>query len=64
MKLSASDTKRIHELSELAQKGSLRPMQRSELDLYLQIGHVLTFMHSKARMALKPTEARKRRKTA
>jgi len=39
-------------------------MQRSELDLYLQIGHVLTFMHSKARMALKPNDARKRRKTA
>jgi hypothetical protein len=64
MKFRSGDVRRIHQLSSLAKKGALDEAQRGELDLYLQIGHVLTLMHSKARMALKPPESRRRRKSA
>lgn len=63
VKLKPADVKKIHSLSALAKKGSITELQRGELDMYLQVGHLLTLMHSKARSSLK-TPATKRRKTA
>ncbi len=63
MKLKRSVIERIHELSAITRKGRLIKSQRAELDLYLQIGHLLTLMHSQARLALR-APARKRRKSA
>lgn len=64
VKLKEADIQHIHALSSLAKEGTLSDEGRGELEFYLQIGHVLTLLHSQARMALKPLEIRKRRKSA
>jgi len=53
VRLKPRDIRRVKKLSELARRGALTPAQADELDTYLQIGSLLTIMHSKARVALK-----------
>ena len=53
MRLSKADVARVIRLSSYASEGTLTDAQRGELELYLQIGDVITIMHSKARVALK-----------
>jgi hypothetical protein len=62
MKFDQRDVERIHELSAKSKQGTLTDTQRGQLDLYLQIGHILTLMHSKARMALKSGGVRKQQR--
>ncbi len=64
MKFKSADVQRIHSLSSRAKKGALNQTEQGLLDLYLQIGHMLTLMHSRARLALKPVDQRARRKSA
>ena len=64
MKFSPEDLDRLHTLSEKADQDSLSDDERQQLDLYLQFGHMLTLMHSRARMALKHPAMHRRRKTA
>ena len=66
MKFGRRDVKRINDLSALAQRGELTKDQADELDLYLNLGSMMTIMHSKARVALKRHAAasRPRRKSA
>ena len=64
IKLSKVDVARVGYLSLLASKRTLSRQERNELELYLQIGHVITLMHSKARMALKQWLPRPKRKSA
>jgi hypothetical protein len=53
VKFSKADIARVTKLSALARKGTLTDEQRSALEGYLQFGHFLTLLHSRARMALK-----------
>ena len=61
IRLTRADISRVNKLSALARRGSLTPEQRAELEGYLQVGNVLTLLHSKARMALKRRSLRARR---
>ena len=47
------DQTRITELGENAQDGTLTADEREELEGYVQVGHWLALMHSKARAALR-----------
>jgi hypothetical protein len=66
MKFNRHDVKRINDLSVLAQRGAITKDQADELDMYLNLGSMMTIMHSKARVALKRHAAapRPRRKSA
>ena len=64
MKIAKDARDRAHQLSALNKKRRLTTEERSELEFYLQLGSLLTFLHSKARMALRPPAARPRRKSA
>ena len=47
------DHRRIDELSAKAQKGTLTPEERAELEEYIRVDLKLTVLRSKARMSLK-----------
>jgi hypothetical protein len=47
------DHRRVDELSAKAQKGTLTPEERAELDEYIRVDLKLTVLRSKARMSLK-----------
>jgi hypothetical protein len=47
------DHRRIDELSAKAQKGTLAPEERAELEEYVRVNTQLTILHSKARLSLK-----------
>jgi hypothetical protein len=64
MKLSKEDVARVKRLSSRASEGELSAVEQRELELYLQIGNVITLMHSKARLALKRIGPPARRKSA
>jgi hypothetical protein len=66
LKFGRRDVKRTNDLSALAQRGELTKDQADELDFYLNLGSVLTILHSKARVALKrrATASRPRRTSA
>jgi hypothetical protein len=64
VRFGKSDLQRFNFLSTRAKRGTLRDSQRLELELYLDIGNLLTLMHSQARMALKRQRSRSRRKVA
>ena len=55
MKFNPRARKRINDLSARAQQGALTEAQADELDFYLNLGSLLTILHSKARLALKRT---------
>ena len=47
------DHRRIDDLSEKAQKGTLVPSEREELEEYLRVGNELAVLQAKARGSLK-----------
>lgn len=51
------DVDRMNELAELAQSRPLSAEEQSEMESYNRIGHFLALLHSKARIALKRSEA-------
>ena len=50
---SAEDKARMHELAMKNQEGELSPAELEELHNYIQVGHLLAVLQSKARQALK-----------
>lgn len=48
-----SDQKRMRDLSQKANAGTLTPEEQTEIDDYDRVGHLLGMLHSKARKALK-----------
>jgi hypothetical protein len=49
----AEDHARVKRLSAKAQKGSLTPPERAELEEYVRVNNELTILQSKARLSLK-----------
>jgi hypothetical protein len=47
------DHKRMRQLSAKAQRGGLSDEERSELEEYIRVGHMLALIQSKARRCLK-----------
>jgi hypothetical protein len=47
------DHRRVDELSAKAQKGTLSPEERAELEEYVRVNTQLTILQSKARLSLK-----------
>jgi hypothetical protein len=50
-----SDHAHMAELSSKAQTASLTPSEQDELDGYINVSHLIAFLHSRARMSLKPS---------
>ena len=48
-----SDHARMAELSAKAQEGTLTPAEQDELDGYINVSHLISFIRSKARISLK-----------
>jgi hypothetical protein len=48
-----ADRRRMHDLAERSEAGTLTPEEQTEFDGYLHIGNFLAVMQSKARLALK-----------
>ncbi|HEX4949877.1 MAG TPA: hypothetical protein VFZ34_24640 [Blastocatellia bacterium] len=57
LKFPASDVRRMQELAEKAQEGTLTLDEQIELDNYERVGHVLSVMKSKARKSLQNAPA-------
>ena len=49
----AQDKARMHELAVGNQDGALSPEEKEELHNYIQVGHLLAVLQSRARQALK-----------
>ncbi len=49
------DRARMDALAEKARKGKLTRLEDTELETYIQVGHLLAIMLSKARQSLKKT---------
>jgi hypothetical protein len=47
------DHRRVDELSAKAQKGTLTPQERAELEEYIRVGYELAVLQSRARLSLK-----------
>ena len=50
---SEADHDRMSELSQKAQRGKLTQAEEGDLDGYINVSHLIAFVHSKARMSLK-----------
>jgi hypothetical protein len=55
--LAAEDARRVEELSNKANAGTLRADEEQELDHYLNVGRALEFLKAKARVSLRETSA-------
>ena len=65
MQLSPEIRARMDVLMSLSKKGILTAEQKREAEYFLNLGSLLTIMHSKARVAIKKSERRTtRRKSA
>jgi hypothetical protein len=64
LNLADAEIRRIDQLMARAVKSKLTPAQESELDFLLNFGDILSFLHSKARQALKQFVRNGRRKSA
>lgn len=65
MRLSPEVVDRVDELSKATKRRELTIDESEELDFYLDLGSLLTIMHSKARLAMKRNRSREpRRKSA
>ena len=64
VRFAKADIDRFNFLSKKAKRGRLTDNQRVELELLLDIGNLLTLMHSQARIALKRRQSRPRGKAA
>ena len=49
----AADKQRMDELAEKARQGTLSPDERTEVESYERVGHILNIIQSKARQSLK-----------
>ena len=49
----AADKDRMSELAGKAAEGTLEPGERDELNNYVQVGHLLALLQSKARLSLR-----------
>jgi hypothetical protein len=63
LKLSPRDQSRVQRLCSKGSEGKLSAEEKEELDLFVQIGNLITLMHSKARLALKHRVSAVRRKS-
>lgn len=61
MQFSSRDLTRMRQLAARSNNGTLTERQRSELEDYVQIGHMLTLLHSKARLTLAGRTSKKQR---
>lgn len=52
MRFRAKDISRMNQLARRSNEGTLSAKQQVELEDYVQIGHLLTLLHSKARLTL------------
>jgi hypothetical protein len=50
---SPDDAQRMHVLVETARQGNLTPDEQQEIDNYERVGHYLSILQSKARLALR-----------
>jgi hypothetical protein len=50
---SETDRERMNALAEKARNGALTPAEDEELESYIRVGHLISIMQSKARLALK-----------
>jgi hypothetical protein len=67
MKFAPRDIDRMNELAALARRGQLTPGEREELDLFCNLGDLLTIMHSRAKRVLgvqTPRRSSPRRRSA
>jgi len=64
LKLRKPDVARFNQLVKLAKKGKISSEERYQLDSFLRFGNFMTLLQSKARVALKRSESRPRRKSA
>jgi hypothetical protein len=56
----AEDVARMHQLAERAREGTLSSDEHADLNMYEQVGHVLSLMKSKARRVVeRPARRRK-----
>ena len=55
---SPDDTQRMHCLAEKARQGTLTPDEQQEIDNYERVGHYLSILQSKARLALRASAGR------
>ena len=53
LKFVPKDQQRVDDLLAKAQQGALSGAEEHELDSYLNVGHFLALLHSKARISLK-----------
>lgn len=53
MAFSAEDRERMQQLADKAQAGQLSPDEQQMIDNYERVGHYLSILQSKARLALK-----------
>ena len=53
LRFAQRDIDRMNALAEFARNGTLSPEQQEELDTYIQVGHMVSILHSRARMVLK-----------
>jgi hypothetical protein len=56
-----SDRKRMVQLAEASQAGTLKPQEQVEFDGYLHVGNLLAVMQSNARLALRTKPQSRRR---
>jgi hypothetical protein len=53
LEFTSEDQTRLTELSEKSNEGELSPSERLELENYVDVGHLLAILQSRARQALK-----------
>jgi hypothetical protein len=53
MGFGAEDSRRMQELADKAKEGRLSPEEQQEIENYERVGHYLSILQSKARLALK-----------
>lgn len=53
MEFSPEDRERMQQLADKAQAGKLSPDEQQTIDNYERVGHYLSILQSKARLALK-----------
>jgi hypothetical protein len=57
LRFDESDLSRMDELAARAREGALTEEERSEVENYERVGHLLALLHSKARRALSRVSA-------
>jgi hypothetical protein len=55
LRFGPEDTARMQELADKARQGDLTPPEQREVESYERVGHYLSILQSKARVALRGT---------